>query len=666
MTPIVKDPERAAAPTSPGISAAPVANAAARPQPVALEVPVTVNGSRLVEGSDKREPFSERSQTVLVFGHGAVLRISALLAPGQLVFLTNEKTKKEVVCVVVKSKTDGNAVGYVELRFTEPAPGFWGMRFPSDTVLPQAATRPAPASAPASPTAAPVAPLVAAKPVTSPLPISLKPVTPASPAPPASPVDLQSTPAADAAPSSVASSPLFAPTDTKPVVLSAPSKNSAPANQSTEDLKQQAARLQEQLSSLLFAEAPKPIAATPVATLENTSAPELAQEVLDLTNFAPQPVPSQPVKSVVPPPKSGPSSLEVEEIKIPSWLAPLARESETQSVPASSSAQSKSFAEVESVVADVPEEKTSPEAQEFSRRPEVAIFGGQLLGESSQPADAASSGSKMGLFLGIAASLLLIAGGVWYSRQPGNAISSMLGGSSTSSEPAASTPAAPEPEVAKPIKHPDVVVAATSSSPRPAPVNPPAPIVSAAVKNTLAAPAPRNTNPVAAPSTTPSPRATPPVEEPKKPALGDVRLAKPLINRGKAASAPGESELSLDVTSDANNAAPLSGLSTSHRNEPTAPVPIPIGGDVKPAKLIKSVQPVYPTMAKPQHVSGNVQIDALIDADGNVSAMKVLSGPTLLRDAALQSLKQWKYQPAELDGKPTTIHLTVTLQFRAQ
>src|SRR5579859_2434289 len=78
MTPIVKDPENAATPTVPGN---PAANAPARPQPVALEVPVTVNGARSMDGSDKREPFSERSQTVLVFGHGAVLRISALLAP---------------------------------------------------------------------------------------------------------------------------------------------------------------------------------------------------------------------------------------------------------------------------------------------------------------------------------------------------------------------------------------------------------------------------------------------------------------------------------------------------------------------------------------------------------------------------------------------------------
>ena len=74
-----------------------------RPQPVALEVPVTVNGARTVEGSDKREPFSETTKTVLVFGNGAVIRLGSPVSAGQLLFLTNEKTKKEVVCQVVKS-----------------------------------------------------------------------------------------------------------------------------------------------------------------------------------------------------------------------------------------------------------------------------------------------------------------------------------------------------------------------------------------------------------------------------------------------------------------------------------------------------------------------------------------------------------------------------------
>src|SRR6266480_4256643 len=105
---------------------------AVKQQPVALEVPVTVNGARTVEGSDKREPFSETTKTVLIFGNGTVIRLSSSVAPGQLVFLTNEKTKREVVCQVVKSKNYRNVSGYVELEFTESVVGFWGMRFPSD------------------------------------------------------------------------------------------------------------------------------------------------------------------------------------------------------------------------------------------------------------------------------------------------------------------------------------------------------------------------------------------------------------------------------------------------------------------------------------------------------------------------------------------------------
>jgi TonB family protein len=38
----------------------------------------------------------------------------------------------------------------------------------------------------------------------------------------------------------------------------------------------------------------------------------------------------------------------------------------------------------------------------------------------------------------------------------------------------------------------------------------------------------------------------------------------------------------------------------------------------------------------------------------------------MLHQAALAAVKQWRYQPAELDGKPTSMHLTVTVQFRLQ
>jgi hypothetical protein len=136
MPPITKENETLLAPPESSARTAPAAvlpgDTTAKAQPVALEVAVTVNGARTVEGSDKREPFSESTKTVLVFGTGAVIRLSSSVAPGQLLFLTNERTKKEVVCQVVKSKNYRNVSGYVELEFTEQVVGFWGMRFPTD------------------------------------------------------------------------------------------------------------------------------------------------------------------------------------------------------------------------------------------------------------------------------------------------------------------------------------------------------------------------------------------------------------------------------------------------------------------------------------------------------------------------------------------------------
>src|SRR5712675_639433 len=142
-------------------------------QPVALEVPVTVNGARAVEGSDKREPFSESTSTVLVLANGAVIRLASSVAPGQLLFLTNERTKKEVVCQVVKSKNYRSVSGYVELEFTEPVVGFWGMRFPGDRIgSAQQSVTPAPLTQ--VPVALKPADLLVEKPVAPAAPLSSK------------------------------------------------------------------------------------------------------------------------------------------------------------------------------------------------------------------------------------------------------------------------------------------------------------------------------------------------------------------------------------------------------------------------------------------------------------------------------------------------------------
>ena len=57
-------------------------------------------------------------------------------------------------------------------------------------------------------------------------------------------------------------------------------------------------------------------------------------------------------------------------------------------------------------------------------------------------------------------------------------------------------------------------------------------------------------------------------------------------------------------------------------------------------------------------------VDALIDAAGNVTTVKVISGPVLLQQGAIDTVRQWKYRPALLDGQAVAMHLTVTVRFR--
>jgi TonB family protein len=71
-------------------------------------------------------------------------------------------------------------------------------------------------------------------------------------------------------------------------------------------------------------------------------------------------------------------------------------------------------------------------------------------------------------------------------------------------------------------------------------------------------------------------------------------------------------------------------------------------------------------MAKTQRITGSVTIDALIDATGRVASTKVVSGPATLQDAAKDALSRWKYEPAQLHGKPVPMHVTVTIQFKLQ
>src|SRR5246127_2308557 len=93
-------------------------------------------------------------------------------------------------------------------------------------------------------------------------------------------------------------------------------------------------------------------------------------------------------------------------------------------------------------------------------------------------------------------------------------------------------------------------------------------------------------------------------------------------------------------------------------------VAIPVSQGVTGGRLTHKVEPIYPSEARLQRVEGAVMLDVLVGEDGNVHAVQVTSGQPLLAKAAASAVRQWRYQPFELNGRPGGIHNQVTIQFK--
>ena len=689
MPPTFKDTEHASSETS---ATRPAASGS--PQTVALDVPVTVNGVRPVEHSDKREPFAEATKTVLVHSAGAVIRLASAVVPGQLLFLTNDKTKKEVVCQVVKSKSHGNVSGYVELEFTEPVQGFWGLGFPAERAPGvSAATRPAVLS--------PLGQNMDSRPAVS--NVVAKPTEPGA-AVPAEEFKTE-------------------------IKQDSRSMNKAdflaPADSSTQALKIETGRLQEQLSTLVFAdaitdEAPraaaKPSSGATCGTdaLSDATARifEIAANEPTLSKAEARPEREEPAGSVIPAktPVSSSPAFDAEEVKIPAWLEPLARNaaipappepagSSSTSSPSTSSSSasiattsSSSASEFEELSAAEPQRQAAPaptthatvSTKSAAVRAAAPVFSRTLLGATAA-APAKAPGSNKGILItAIAAGIVLATAGVtWYLRQSSEpAANAEATNSSALRTPAATLPAATAPSGAASSSAPSSTTNAEvreSSSPETKPHSPDSGAdvravtsSSSGAKQQPAAITERVPKPAAAvdASTTPSSSVEEVEPEAQRPSLGRVRLAKPKVAHNARKTINGDAAPTLEADSEQLPAgdSPLSGgLLAGNANQPAAPAaPTPVGGDVVTARLISSAPPAYPALARTQHIQGDVRVDALIGANGRVTSMKVISGPTLLHQAAMDALRQWKYQPATLDGKPVAMRLTVTIQFHLQ
>jgi protein TonB len=99
----------------------------------------------------------------------------------------------------------------------------------------------------------------------------------------------------------------------------------------------------------------------------------------------------------------------------------------------------------------------------------------------------------------------------------------------------------------------------------------------------------------------------------------------------------------------------------------SAPATIPqvrVSGALQAARLIRRVEPVYPVLARQARISGTVELAGVIGTSGQIRELRVVSGPALLVQSALDAVRQWIYQPTLLGGKPVEVITTISVIFR--
>ena len=487
-------------------------------EPVALETTVIATGARPGYTAAKRELFTEETQTVLVFENGAVIRLSAAVADGQLLFLTHKATGKEVVTQVLRKRSFRPTNCYVDLEFTEACPGFWGIEFPK----------------------AGKANVSDAKGVAEKLS-----------------ADEDSESAAD-----------------KPT--------SPPSLQEVERLKNEVAGLQTQPKSL---QTGQNAASEAVAKNEVNSATQISAQLA-----------------------------KKEEEKRLEELFALEAKQEESNLP-------------KRLIA-YPNKSTN----QILRKPGVR--------KSS---------------IAVLAVALLAAGAYWFGAFDA------LTKKNSSAKEAPSRAALPG---AAPIAQKAAAVPASPSS-----------SVPAENENVKASSAPsENVEENSVTNSAPGSAAN------KKTGVGVLGLPLDSAIPGPAKSSsenrfsarvavPSEakrhkgqpvSELTNKASASGDHAGTVS--STTAASDAGVGV-VPDGDGYVGPKLVRGVKPVAPAEALKNYITGNVNLDALVDATGHVKSVTVLSGPAKLRETAVEDMKQYVYEPAKKNGKAVPAHVQVSLQF---
>lgn len=569
-------------------------------QAQALEIPVTIQGAKSVDGTGRRELFAEAAKTTLIFDDGMVLNLRTRLTAGQSVFVRNDQTGQEVLCKVLEAPPEGEP-GYTDLEFMETAPGFWE----GEPEAPQAATEEPEAVSQKSETR------TAAEP---PQPAATKPEgeTAAEKPEPA---------AAKSEAEPAASTELTAAPDP------AAEKPAAPAHEGTEaaaenSLAMMSATASEvklppaQVSDL---DPPLPPAKAPQEEIPRPRREELVPAHEMVPETPPAPAATEPtgeqidaaVRTMAAVPgdthddadssgaddKANLAALMARDAKLAKYAALKAKVAAIGRGPASRDASKGAEATANAAGAENAEgpQGAGDAIVEEVGPPPVPLMERLTTGKNLIVSE-----------IVVAVAIVVAFFFIWHAVSP----LFMHRG-----EPRLAT-AAPARKVTLPKAPPPVVVQAPAAPVAKVPAARPAvvvrPPVAPVAKIDRRPEAPRQSPPETAEEDGPRVVEPEPSNEPPE----DVARAKPKADENI------------------------------------------------PAKILTESQPPLPPWAKTLDIGTVVRLDAVIDENGNLGEMKIVSGPRLLERAAEQAVQIWLFEPAQLDGKPTATHMILTVEFQ--
>jgi TonB family protein len=561
---------------APESSAGAGASNSIRANPIAQEVSVIATGTRPSD-TGQRDLFTEETSTVLLFKDGAVIRLSAGVALGQLVFLTNKQTKREVVCQVLRKRAFAPTSSYVELDFTEEIPDFWGVVFPAAEEV------------------AAVAPSMAL---------------------------------ATAAKEMVTSAEPNADDDGAQV--------EAPSEQEVDHLRKEVEALRGQLQSLLEAKegtgkvAQAEIVTSPASPLPvPTETPAWVRVVTDavLSKAVKEEAPPELMKTTDPAPV----------VKLEAGVSSDHPATHRQEWRMGHPAEARFVAEEEAIAEG---EKRSIEALlpkpalDFTNMPKEANSDsvGVLNAGGVAEGTSASGGAVRAVLLAVL--LVAFGAGAWYENW---------------------LPFLPRTVLSVPRVQAEKTAGAARAA--------------AAVGTTASATTPAKADGAAANSALSGTDGSSEGGKSGSAVAGsgnnaDSAAAKDAAERVRTDGNGSSMKRAKELTSAAGAGGKKSSREEVRAAQDEAAADAAVNeGSLVPAKLLKSVNAVYPPDAMRNYITGDVIVDAVVEANGRVGEMKVLTGPAALRPAALDALKEYRYAAATQGGKAVASRVKVAVKF---